>query len=70
MVVINGLRGIGKSSLAKLAQHFLSERKLSTSGNIYIECKHVKDIYALLKTMQRQLINLMSLSITQRSEIL
>lgn len=53
IVVINGLRGIGKSSLAKLVMHFLSERKLCTSGNIYIDCKNLKDIYALLKTMQR-----------------
>ena len=50
MVVINGLRGIGKSILAKLVQHFLAERKLSTGGNIFIECKNVKDIYSLLKT--------------------
>ena len=51
MVVINGLRGIGKSSLAKIVMHFLSERKLCTGGNIYIECKNAKDIFALLKTI-------------------
>ena len=45
IVQINGLRGIGKSSLAKNLQNFLSDRKICTDGNIYIDCKTSKDIY-------------------------
>ena len=41
MLFINGMRGIGKSSVVKQVQHFLNERKQCTSGNIYIECKNV-----------------------------
>ena len=48
-IIINGWRGIGKSSLAKYVQHYMAERKMCTSGNIYIDCKNISDLGSLLK---------------------
>ena len=70
MLFITGMRGIGKSSVVKQVQHFLNDRKQCTSGNIYIECKNVKTYYQLLKTVQRNLMNLMKLKNEAKSKIL
>lgn len=51
MMFIGGMRGIGKSSLIKFVQHFLSQRKRCTKGNMFIECKNLTNYYAFVKTL-------------------
>ena len=48
-----GLTGIGKSSIARNALHFMAERKFFTGGVILMQLKNVKDIYALNKQIYR-----------------
>ena len=59
ILFINGPIGIGKSSIVKQVQWFFNDRKLCTAGNIHIECKNIPSYYQLIKTIQRQLMNLM-----------
>ena len=49
LIALLGLPGIGKSSIARNALHFMVERKFFTGGVILVQLKNVKDIYTFTK---------------------
>ena len=51
IVFLHGLRGMGKSSLARHVQNFMADRKICTKGNVYISCLYEKDVYGLMNAV-------------------
>ena len=49
IVPLFGVRGIGKSSLAKNALHYAAERKMFTGGVLLVPLKTVRHSFAMLK---------------------
>ena len=53
LVMVIGLHGIGKSSVANNVLHHIYERKQVTGGVLWLQLKGTKDVYAVLKEMQK-----------------
>ena len=49
LVILLGLHGFGKSSIARNALHYMSERKFFTGGIILVQMKNVEKVFTLLK---------------------
>ena len=49
LVILLGLHGFGKSSVARNALHYMSERKFFTGGMLLIQLKNVRDVFSLMK---------------------
>ena len=45
LLMLLGLHGVGKSSVARNALHYMHERKYMSGGVIWVQLKGVKDIY-------------------------
>ena len=69
LVASLGLHGIGKSSLVRNALHFIYERKYFTGGVVLIQTKNVRDVFSLMKLIQRFIIQALDLSYKEVSEI-
>ena len=52
LVMLLGLHGVGKSSVAKNTLHFIYERKYMTGGVLWVQLKGVKDVYSAMKQIQ------------------
>lgn len=49
IVVVHGLRGIGKSSLARSVLHYVAERKIYPFGILHVQLKDIRNCMAMLK---------------------
>ena len=57
-----GLRGIGKSSLARNTMHYVSDRKIFTGAILFIKLKDVRSTISMLKIIVRNLMKILTLS--------
>ena len=62
LVVLLGLHGFGKSSIARNALHYMSERKFFTGGVLLLQLKNVRDVFSLMKQIQRFIIKALDLT--------
>ena len=62
VIHLTGVRGIGKSVLAKQIQTFMCDRKICSLGSIYINCKEEKSVISIIKTLQRYILNQLDLT--------
>ena len=53
LIILLGLHGFGKSSIARNALHYVSQRKFFTGGILLIQLKNVEKVFSLLKQIQR-----------------
>ena len=49
LVILLGLHGLGKSSIARNALHYMCERKFFTGGVLLVQLKNVRDVFSLMK---------------------
>ena len=49
LIMLLGLHGFGKSSVAKNTLHYIHERKYKSGGVMWANLKGVKDVYSVLK---------------------
>ena len=49
LIILLGLHGFGKSSIARNALHYVSQRKFFTGGILLIQLKNVEKVFSLLK---------------------
>ena len=49
LIMLLGLHGVGKSSVARNTLHFIYERKYLTGGILWVQLKGVKDVYSAMK---------------------
>ena len=67
LIVLLGLRGIGKSAIAKNALHYMRERRFITGGVILIDLKKVKSMNIFETKMKKMMTK--SLNLTRDSDI-
>ena len=46
---LEGIRGIGKSSLARSTLHYAAERRMFRRGCLFIKCDELQNTYALYR---------------------
>ena len=68
IIIVLGLHGIGKSSIAKNALNYIYERKLVQGGILWIDLKGVIDVYAVVKLIQSHIYDSLFLSGKDRFE--
>ena len=49
LVILLGLHGFGKSSIARNALHYMTERKFFTGGVLLVQLKNVQNVFTLMK---------------------
>ena len=62
MITALGLHGIGKSSVVRNTLHHIYERKYFIGGICLIQTKNVRDVFSLMKLIQRFVIKSLDLS--------
>ena len=68
-IMILGLHGVGKSSVARNALHYINERKYMTGGVMWVQLKGTKDVYAILKQIQSFIYRALILSRDEIAEL-
>lgn len=66
IVSLLGLRGVGKSCLARNSLHFVAERKIFTGGILLIQLKDIKSTFAMLKLIMRAIFRFLKLDKEER----
>lgn len=61
IVSLLGLRGVGKSCLARNTLHYVAERKIFTGGILFIQLKDIKSIFSLLKLIMRAIMRFLEI---------
>ena len=49
LVMLLGMHGVGKSSVARNTLHYIHERKYISGGIIWVQLKGVRDCYSVTK---------------------
>ena len=62
IVMVTGLHGIGKSGVANNVLHHIYARKEITGGVLWVQLKGTKDVYAVLKELQKYIYKSLVLS--------
>ena len=52
LIMLLGLHGVGKSSVARNALHYIHERKYMSGGILWVQLKGSRDIYSVTKQIQ------------------
>lgn len=55
LVTLLGLRGVGKSSLAKGVLHYAAARKMFCGGTLFIKLKGIKSCFVVMKEIMREI---------------
>ena len=61
IISLLGLRGIGKSSLARNTLHFAAERKMFKGGILFIQLKDTRTLFTMLKLIMRNILRFLNL---------
>ena len=69
IVMLLGLHGIGKSSVARNTLHYIYERKYVTGGILWIQLKGVRDVYSVAKHLQNHIYRSLNLTKDEINEI-
>ena len=69
MITALGLHGIGKSSVVRNTLHHIYERKYFIGGICLIQTKNVRDVFSLMKLIQRFVIKCKDLSVNEVNDI-
>lgn len=69
LVSLLGLRGIGKSSLARNALWYAAERKMFIGGILFVQCKEIRSCHTLLKFILRSILKVIDLSEQKKTEM-
>lgn len=64
IIMLLGLHGVGKSSVARNTLHYIYERKYITGGILWVQLKGVRDVYSVSKHLQKYIYR--SLNLTKR----
>ena len=56
IIELLGLKGIGKSSIARNLLHFTKDRKMFTSGILLVKLKDIKSTFVMLKLIMREIL--------------
>ena len=56
IIELLGLKGIGKSSMARNLLHFTKDRKMFTSGILLVKLKDIKSTFVMLKLIMREIL--------------
>ena len=62
LVSLLGLRGVGKSSIAKSVMHYAAERKIFPGGIIFIKLKDINSCVGVVKKLMGEIMRKLSLS--------
>ena len=52
LIMLLGLHGVGKSSVARNALHYIHERRYMSGGIVWVQLKGVRDVYSVTKQIQ------------------
>ena len=66
IIQLLGLRGIGKSSLARNTLHYVKERKMFTGGIFNIQMKNVRTNIDMLTLIRRTIMRFLDLSTEEK----
>ena len=69
MVQLLGLRGIGKSSLAKSVLHYAAARKMFTGGVLFIKLKGINSCFVVMKMVMREIMRALELTRQEKMEL-
>ena len=64
-----GLRGIGKSSLARNTLHYAAERKIFTGGVLLIQLKDIRSSFTMLKLIMRAILGHLDMSTEEKRKL-
>ena len=56
IIELLGLKGIGKSSMARNTLHYAAERKMFTNGILHTQLKEVRSTFVMLKQIMRHIL--------------
>ena len=66
IVALTGVRGIGKSSLAKFVLHYTAERKMFTGGILFVKVQGTTQTFLVMKMIMREIIKFLDLTQEQK----
>ena len=69
IVPLLGLKGIGKSSLARQALHYAADRKFFTGGVMFISLNDIRTNFSMLKNIMEKVIRHLDLDEKQRQDL-
>ena len=61
IVTVLGLRGIGKSSLARNTLHYVADRKIFSCGILLIQLKDIRESLGMLRLIMRAILKFIDL---------
>lgn len=69
IVALLGLRGMGKSSLARNTLHYAAERKMFLGGIMLIQLKDIRSCFTMLKLIMRAILSFLNLSANEKRKL-
>ena len=64
-----GLRGIGKSSLARSVLHYAAARKMFTGGTLFIKLKGISSCFVVVKMIMREIFKALDLTKDEKLQL-
>ena len=69
IIMLLGLHGVGKSSVARNTLHYIYERKYITGGILWVQLKGVRDVYSVSKHLQKYIYRSLNLTKSEINEL-
>ena len=69
IIELLGLKGIGKSSMARNLLHFTKDRKMFTSGILLVKLKDIKSTFVMLKLIMREILQFLKIDKDEKREL-
>lgn len=70
IIALLGLRGMGKSSLARNTLWYAAERKLFAGGVLHIQLKDIRSTFTMLKIILRTIVGFLDMSAKDKRDLI